>query len=110
MVANPSSSLCATLNTSPASTTANSSSSSPDERIGRADAVEFVHADFLSVAARLPVATIAALDRVVCCSPSSKSLLDAALTRVEYCLALSYPRDAWYVRLGVLLENGPSMY
>lgn len=76
------------------------------ERIGRADAVDFVHADFLSVASKLPDATIVALDRVVCCYPSSTSLLDAALPRVEYCLALSYPRDAWYVRLGVMLENG----
>jgi hypothetical protein len=68
--------------------------------------VEFVHADFLSVASKVPVATIVALDRVVCCYPSSKSLLNAALPRVEYCLALSYPRDAWHVRLGVMLENG----
>lgn len=59
------------------------------ERTGRADAVEFVHADFLSVALRLPVATIVALDRVVCCYPSSKLLLDAALPRVEDCLARS---------------------
>jgi SAM-dependent methyltransferase len=76
------------------------------ERIGRADAVEFVHADFLSVASNLPAATIVALDRVVCCYPSSKSLLNAALPRAEDCLALSYPRDVWYVRLGVMLENG----
>jgi SAM-dependent methyltransferase len=76
------------------------------ERIGRENAVEFVHADFLSVASDLPVATIVALDRVVCCYPSSTSLLDAALRHVGRCLALSYPRDVWYVRLGVMLENG----
>jgi magnesium-protoporphyrin O-methyltransferase len=46
-----------------------------------------------------------ALDRVVCCYPSWERLLDAALGHAERCLALSYPRDAWYVRLGMTLEN-----
>lgn len=74
-------------------------------RLGRADAVRFVHADFLSVARELPAATLVTLDRVVCCYPSYEALLDAALHHAELCLALSYPRDVWYVRLGVLLEN-----
>jgi SAM-dependent methyltransferase len=76
------------------------------KRIGRDNAVEFVHADFLSVASNLPVVTIVALDRVVCCYPSATSLLDAALPHAERCLALSYPRDVWYVSLGVMVENG----
>jgi hypothetical protein len=32
-------------------------------------------------------------------------LLDAAISHAEQCFALSYPRDAWYVRLGLALEN-----
>ena len=75
------------------------------ERLGRADAVQFVHADFVSVAPELPAATVVTLDRVVCCYPSYTALLTAALRRAELCLALSYPRDVWYVRLGVTLEN-----
>src|SRR5688500_17670012 len=74
-------------------------------RLGRADAVRFVHADFVSVAAELPAATFVTLDRVVCCYPSYKALLNAALNHAEQCLALSFPRDVWYVRLGVMLEN-----
>jgi len=31
--------------------------------------------------------------------------LDAALRHTDRCLAFSYPRDVWYVRLGVKLEN-----
>ena len=30
----------------------------------------------------------------------------AALAHAERCLALSYPRDVWYVRLGMMVENG----
>jgi hypothetical protein len=50
-----------------------------------------------------------ALDRVVCCYPSWERLLDAALGHAERCLALSYPRDAWYVRLGMTLEKRPAV-
>ena len=67
--------------------------------------VRFVHADFVSVAPELPAATLVTLDRVVCCYPSYEALLNAALHHAEQCLALSYPRDVWYVRLGVMLEN-----
>ena len=76
------------------------------ERVGRADAVQFVHGDFVSVAPQLPAASLVTLDRVVCCYPSYEPLLDAALSHADRCLALSYPRDVWYVRLGVTLENG----
>jgi tRNA1(Val) A37 N6-methylase TrmN6 len=75
------------------------------ERLGLAKVVRFVHADFVSVASELSAATVVTLDRVVCCYPSQEALLNAALHRAEQCLALSYPRDVWYVRLGVMLEN-----
>ena len=74
-------------------------------RLGRADAVRFVHADFVSVASELPAATVVTLDRVVCCYPSYEALLNAAVRHAEQSLALSYPRDIWYVRFGVMLEN-----
>ena len=76
------------------------------ERLGRADAVQFIHADFVTVASELPAATLVTLDRVVCCYPSYEPLLNAALRHADQCLALSYPRNVWYVRLGVMLENG----
>ena len=76
------------------------------ERIARTEAVEFVHADFLSIASQLSAAMLVTLDRAVCCYPSYEPLLNAALQHADHCLALSYPRDVWYVRLGVILENG----
>lgn len=76
------------------------------ERLGRAAAVQFIHGDFVTVASELPVAALVTLDRVVCCYPSYGPLLDAAIRHADRCLALSYPRDMWYVRLGVSLENG----
>ena len=75
------------------------------DRRGCLQSVRFVHGDFVSVAAGLPTATVVTLDRVVCCYPSCEVLLESALGRAEEGVALSYPRDVWYVRLGMLLEN-----
>jgi len=72
---------------------------------GRSDATQFVKGDFLDLAPELPVATVVTLDRVVCCHPLYERLLDASLEHAERRLALSYPRDVWYVHLAVALEN-----
>jgi len=66
----------------------------------------FVHADFVEASSHLPSASIVTLDRVVCCYPSCEQLLAASVEHAERCLAVSYPRDVWYVRLGMMLENG----
>jgi SAM-dependent methyltransferase len=88
-----------------ASSAYNSAARQEAARLGQAGAVRFVHADFVSVAFELPAATLVTLDRVVCCYPSYEVLLNAALRHAEQLLALSYPRDVWYVRFGVALEN-----
>jgi SAM-dependent methyltransferase len=75
-------------------------------RRGRTGAVDFLHADFVEAAPGLPKASVVAMDRVVCCYPSCERLLDAALAHAERCLALSYPRDVWYVRGAMRLDNG----
>ena len=62
--------------------------------------------DFVEAASELPSASIVTLDRVVCCYPSCEQLLDVALGHAERCVALSYPRDIWYMRAGMMLENG----
>jgi len=76
------------------------------ERVGKADAIHFVHADFVSIASALPAASVVTLDRVVCCYPAGEPLLASALSRAERCFAFSYPRDVWYVRLAMMIENG----
>jgi SAM-dependent methyltransferase len=75
-------------------------------RRGHSDAIRFLHADFVVAASELPSASVVTLDRVVCCYPSCTHLLDAAVARAERCLAISYPRDVWYVRAAMAVENG----
>jgi magnesium-protoporphyrin O-methyltransferase len=71
----------------------------------RTEQIQFVRADFVEAAATLRPAAVVALDRVICCYPAYESMLGLALVRADRCLAISYPRDAWYVRLAIGLEN-----
>ena len=74
-------------------------------RRGVSDRTQVVHGDFLNVAPTVPAADVVTLDRVVCCYPAYEPLLQQAARHAEHTIALSYPRDRWYVRLGMWLEN-----
>jgi SAM-dependent methyltransferase len=75
------------------------------ERRGYSHAIQFVHGDFVTIASEIAPATVVTLDRVVCCYPAGASLLEEALRHTERCFAFSYPRDVWYVRASVVIEN-----
>ena len=74
-------------------------------RRGHSERVHFIHADFTEVASELPKADIVTLDRVVCCYPDFQRLLTAAAEHSQRALALTYPRDAWYLRIGLQIAN-----
>ncbi len=69
------------------------------------DRVELVQGDFVSVAAQVGQADVVTMDRVVCCYPAYQPLLEAAVRRSRRLLAFSYPRDRWYVRAAVAIQN-----
>lgn len=74
-------------------------------RRGHIERVKFIHADFTDVAADLPKADIVTLDRVVCCYPDFSGLLKAAADHSRKALALTYPRETWYMRFGLRAIN-----
>jgi magnesium-protoporphyrin O-methyltransferase len=74
-------------------------------RRGHAGQVTFIHADFTDVAPDLSPADIVTLDRVVCCYPDFRALLKAAAGHSTNALALTYPRETWYMRIGLSLIN-----
>jgi magnesium-protoporphyrin O-methyltransferase len=74
-------------------------------RRGRTDAVRFIQGDFVMIASRVLAADIVTLDRVVCCYPEYERLVDESARHAGRCFALSYPRDVWYVRTWVGLQN-----
>jgi len=66
---------------------------------------QFVLGDFAVTAGGLPDADIVTLDRVVCCYPDVDALLRGAAARARRMVAFTYPRDRWYVRASLVLEN-----
>ena len=74
-------------------------------RHGNTERVKFIHADFTDVASDLPQVDIVTLDRVVCCYPDFRSLLKAAADHSRSALALTYPRETWYMRIGFNIIN-----
>ncbi|HAV77432.1 MAG TPA: hypothetical protein DCX53_08765 [Anaerolineae bacterium] len=75
------------------------------EMRGNTERVKFIHADFTDVAADLPQADVVTLDRVVCCYPHFRSLLNNASELSRRAIALTYPREAWYIRFGLGFIN-----
>jgi hypothetical protein len=75
------------------------------ERLGRSRQVRVVTGDFAAVASDLDSADVVTLHRVVCCSPRYDWLLREAATRCRRVFAFSYPRDRWYTRTWVRLDN-----
>jgi 2-polyprenyl-3-methyl-5-hydroxy-6-metoxy-1,4-benzoquinol methylase len=61
-------------------------------------AARFLLGDFVHIAETVPAADVVTLDRVVCCYPDAEAMLNAAAVRARRLLALSYPRERWYVR------------
>ena len=74
-------------------------------RRGNSQQVSFIHADFTDVADQLPGADVVTLDRVVCCYPDFRRLLKAAAEHSQRALALTYPRETWYMRVGLKVVN-----
>ena len=74
-------------------------------RRGHSDRVNFIHADFTDVAPELPKVDLVTLDRVVCCYPDFRGLLKSAANHSKSAIALTYPRETWYMRFGLRVIN-----
>jgi SAM-dependent methyltransferase len=70
-----------------------------------ADRLRCVVGDFAVLADGIESADVVTMHRVVCCYPDHASLLQAAATHARRVFALSYPRDRWYIRFWLALEN-----
>jgi SAM-dependent methyltransferase len=66
---------------------------------------QFILGDFAVTADSLPDADIVTLDRVVCCYPDVDALLRGAAAWARRMVAFTYPRDKWFVRAAIALEN-----
>jgi 2-polyprenyl-3-methyl-5-hydroxy-6-metoxy-1,4-benzoquinol methylase len=69
------------------------------DQLGLNTRVQYDRADFACEADNILPADIVIMHRVICCYPDMPRLVSAAAQHTHRILALSFPRDAWYVRL-----------
>jgi SAM-dependent methyltransferase len=74
-------------------------------RRGLTHDVNWVEGDFVNLGSQLMPADVVTLDRVVCCYPAYEPLLETALDHARQMVGVSYPRDRWYVRAVIAIEN-----
>jgi SAM-dependent methyltransferase len=74
-------------------------------RKGLADRIKYLHGDFVSLASQVPEADIVTLDRVVCCYHDVRSLVSLSAARARRFYGLVYPRDEFWIRIGLAFEN-----
>jgi magnesium-protoporphyrin O-methyltransferase len=75
------------------------------QRQGVIDRIHYAHGNFVELAAEIPAADIVTLDRVICCYHDMPALVGLSAARARKVYGLVYPREAWWVRLGIWLEN-----
>ncbi len=75
------------------------------ERLGHSDRTAYLHGDFVQLAAQVEPADIVTLDRVLCCYHDMPALVRASAARARRWYGLVFPRDTWWVKLGMPLLN-----
>lgn len=74
-------------------------------RLGHRERVTYLHGNFVDLAPQVEPADVVTLDRVICCYPDMPSLVSLSAARATKLYGLVYPRDAWWMRLGMSLMN-----
>jgi magnesium-protoporphyrin O-methyltransferase len=72
---------------------------------GVEDRIERRYGDFVEQEAQVDPADVVVMHRVVCCYPDPERLVGTAARHSRRLLALSFPRDIWWLRLGFRLAN-----
>jgi O-methyltransferase domain len=72
---------------------------------GAQERIERRHGDFVEQEAALAPADLVVMHRVVCCYPDPERLVGTGAGHARRLLALSFPHDKWWLRLGVSLAN-----
>jgi len=75
------------------------------EAAGLLDRIEIVAGDFVRRADGIDEADIVTLDRVLCCYRAADELVSASAEHARQLYGLVLPRDRWYVRWLIKLDN-----
>ena len=71
------------------------------ERQGTRDRVEYHHGDFIDIASGLDEANVVTLDRVLCCYPDVRALVERSTTLTGSFYGVVYPRKSLVSKLAI---------
>jgi magnesium-protoporphyrin O-methyltransferase len=74
-------------------------------RRGFAERVEYQHGNFVDLASQIAPVDIVTLDRVICCYDDMQRLVGLSAARARRLYGLVYPRDTWWIKLGLGIQN-----
>jgi len=74
-------------------------------RRGLAERISYLHGNFVDLAEKVASADIVTLDRVICCYDEVEKLVGLSAERARKLYGVVYPRDTWWVKAGLWLEN-----
>ena len=72
---------------------------------GVADRLQLKQGDVTEIGDQLATSDVVVMDRVVCCYPDWRTLVDTASAHARAAVAMTYPRAAWYTRIWVKSAN-----
>ncbi len=74
-------------------------------RLGFSERSTQQHGNFVDLAESLDPADIVTLDRVICCYDDMEKLVGLSSAKARRSYGLVYPRDTWWVRLALGIQN-----
>lgn len=75
------------------------------QRRGLTNRVSYQHGNFVDLAKDIAPADIVTLDRVICCYHDMEKLVGLSAARACKLYGLVYPRDTWWMKIGLALQN-----
>jgi 2-polyprenyl-3-methyl-5-hydroxy-6-metoxy-1,4-benzoquinol methylase len=75
------------------------------QRRGYSERTSYHHGNFVDLASNILPADIVTLNRVICCYPDLEKLVSLSAARARKLYGLVYPRDTWWVKIALALQN-----
>ncbi len=75
------------------------------ERQGHAGRASYRFGNFVDLAEQVPPADIVTLDRVICCYPDMRALVELSSARARKLYGVVFPRDLWWIRIAGVIYN-----
>lgn len=75
------------------------------EQRGHLHKITYQHGDFVQIASEVDEADIVTLDRVICCYPDVRALVELSSSQAKRYYAVVFPRDNWLFKAAIPIFN-----